>query len=105
MTAMTHDEFQRSLKGDAPPAALPAPLQALWWDAKGDWERAHDRAQAEDGAAAAWVHAYLHRKEGDDANAAYWYRRAGRMPARMALAAEGAAILRALLAQGDGERE
>ena len=53
-------------------------LLALWWDAKGDWERAHEIAQDVSGADGAWVHAYLHRKEGDLANASYWYRRAGR---------------------------
>ncbi len=53
-------------------------LLALWWDAKGDWERAHEIAQDVEGADGAWVHAYLHRKEGVLGNAAYWYRRAGR---------------------------
>ena len=53
-------------------------LLALWWDAKGDWERAHEIAQDVSGADGAWVHAYLHRREGDLGNAAYWYRRAGR---------------------------
>jgi hypothetical protein len=65
--------------------ALPAPipewnvaLQALWWDARGDWERAHALAQTDEAdPRSAWVHAYLHRKEGDLSNAAYWYRRAG----------------------------
>ena len=57
---------------------LQGPLLALWWDAKGDWERAHEVAQDVSGADGAWVHAYLHRKEGDLANAGYWYRRAGR---------------------------
>lgn len=53
-------------------------LLALWWDGQGDWQKAHEVAQEVSGADGAWVHAYLHRKEGDTANAAYWYRRAGR---------------------------
>jgi hypothetical protein len=53
-------------------------LLALWWDGKGDWEKAHEIAQYVGGADGAWVHAYLHRKEGDVGNAAYWYRVAGR---------------------------
>ncbi len=53
-------------------------LLALWWDGRGDWERAHEVAQGIETKDGAWVHAYLHRKEGDTANAGYWYRRAGR---------------------------
>lgn len=53
-------------------------LLALWWDAQGDWQKAHEVAQDVPGADGAWVHAYLHRKEGDSGNAAYWYHRAGR---------------------------
>ena len=65
--------------------------------AKGDWDRAHQCAQADDGAAGAWVHAYLHRKEGDLANAGYWYREAGRPTARGSLEDEWTAITSALL--------
>ena len=57
---------------------LEGALLALWWDAKGDWAKAHEIAQDVAGADGAWVHAYLHRKEGDLGNAAYWYRRAGK---------------------------
>ena len=57
---------------------LDGPLLALWWDRKGDWEKAHEVAQDVAGSDGAWVHAYLHRKEGDVGNAAYWYRVAGR---------------------------
>ena len=60
-------------------ANLPPLLHALWHDAHGDWERAHSIAQEIDSTDAAWVHAYLHRKEGDTSNAGYWYRRAGRV--------------------------
>jgi hypothetical protein len=73
--------FQASLADEAPPAGVALPLQALWWDAKGDWDRAHQCAQADNGADGAAVHAYLHRKEPDPANARYWYNRSGRTPA------------------------
>ena len=75
---MTPDTFRASLSDPAPPAGLPATLEALWWDAKGDWAQAHslvDELESKDGMA---VHAYLHRKEGADWNADYWYNRAGR---------------------------
>jgi hypothetical protein len=74
---MTIDEFKASLHGDGPPANLPPLLAALWWDAKGNFDRAHEIAQDDDGGQeAAWVHAYLHRKERDPDNAGYWYKRA-----------------------------
>jgi hypothetical protein len=94
---MNIEEFRRSTEGDTPPAGLPNPLLALWWDARGDWERAHAHAQAGDDAASALVHAYLHRKEGDLANAGYWYRRAGRARPEVSLAEEWAAIAGELL--------
>lgn len=75
---MKLSEFELSLTGTEPPAALPAVLRALWLDARGRWDLAHEIVQEEAGAPAAWVHAYLHRKEGDLGNARYWYRRAGR---------------------------
>jgi hypothetical protein len=71
-------DFRDSLSKPAPPAGLGSLLRALWHEAKGDWNRAHAIVQDEQGHAAAWVHAYLHRKEGDLANAHYWYRRAGK---------------------------
>jgi len=95
---MSAEEFQGSLIADDPPAGLPAPLSALWWDAKGDWERAHrlvDALENRDGMA---VHAYLHRKEGEDWNADYWYRRAGREHHRPRLHEEWQALVEALLA-------
>lgn len=85
---MTLQEFRESVSFDAPPAGLIVPLTALWWDAKGDWTRGHDVAGQDEGPQAAWVHAYLHRKEGDSSNAAYWYSRAGKKPATGALADE-----------------
>ena len=65
-----------SLDGAAPPPDLSAPLAALWWAAKSDWDQAHKIVQDESSREAAWVHAYLHRVEGDLGNAGYWYRRA-----------------------------
>jgi hypothetical protein len=75
---MTLDDLEASLAADAPPADLPETVQALWHDARGDWDRAHEIAQEIPDADGSWVHAYLHRKEGDLSNASYWYRRAGR---------------------------
>lgn len=75
---MTLDEFKASLSDDAPPADLSPALSALWLDKKGEWEASHERAQDSGTQDAAWVHAYLHRKEGDASNARYWYNRAGR---------------------------
>ena len=97
--AMDLDAFTRSIEHDAPPAGLPRPLQALWHDARGDWHAAHALAQADDDRAGAWVHAYLHRKEGDLANAGYWYRRAGRPVAGGPLDAEWRDIATDLLAR------
>lgn len=75
---MTLQELRTSLKNDAPPASLPLLLQSLWHDAKGDWTRAHEIAQEVESPEGAWVHAYLHRKEGDISNARYWYGKAGK---------------------------
>jgi hypothetical protein len=72
-------------------------LLALWWDGRGDWERAHEIAQDVPGKDGAWVHAYLHRKEGDLANAGYWYRRAGRSVATGDLRQEWEAMVSELL--------
>lgn len=89
--------FRASLADAAPPAGLAPPLAALWWDARGDWARAHTIVMGAEGAGAAWVHAYLHRKEGDRANAGYWYRAAGRTMPEGSLDAEWEAIAAALL--------
>ena len=83
-----------------PPAGISLPLQTLWWDAKGDWAKAHECAQADPGPAGAAVHAYLHRKEPDPANARYWYSRAGRGVPSGPLEEEWAALARELLAPG-----
>ncbi len=94
---MTLDGLVSSLGGEAPPPALAPPLAALWWARRGDWDAAHAIVQDEPGADAAWVHAHLHRVEGDAGNAAYWYRRAGRPVAGGPLPAEWDAIATALL--------
>lgn len=89
--------FKTSVAEDEPPGELAPALKALWWDAKGDWHKAHECAQAKDDKSGAWVHAYLHRKEGDLSNAGYWYKRAGKPVASESLDAEWEAIARALL--------
>jgi hypothetical protein len=94
---MTLDEFKESLAEQSPPE-LSGPLMALWWAAKGDWEQAHTVVQDDSGRSAAWVHAHLHRVEGDHSNAAYWYRNAGRPVARGELSTEWEAIVADLLA-------
>jgi len=94
---MTLDQFRDSLKGDNPPEGLDFALAALWWDAKGDWTKAHESAQQDEGPRGAWVHAYLHRREGDADNAAYWYGRADRAAAQGPLADEWLGIVNALL--------
>lgn len=70
--------FRQSLTGAEPPPGISLALQALWWEARGDWQRAHTCAQAQPDDDGNAVHAYLHRKEGDLENAGGWYRRAGR---------------------------
>ncbi len=95
--AMTLEQFRESLAGERPPRELGFALASLWWDAKGDWTRAHESAQQDEGPAGAWVHAYLHRKEGDASNADYWYGRAGKSPARGSFEQEWDEIARALL--------
>ena len=69
--AMTLEQFRESLSEKSPPRELNLALAGLWWDAKGDWTKAHESAQQDEGQAGSWVHAYLHRKEGDASNASY----------------------------------
>jgi hypothetical protein len=94
---MTLDEFRESLTANEPPAGLTPALMGLWWDSKGDWKRAHEAAQQDEGVEGSWVHAYLHRKEGDQGNAAYWYSRADKPVCREPLDAECLGIVRSLL--------
>ena len=94
---MTLEEFKNSLAASAPPADLNSALTGLWWDSKGDWTRAHESAQQDEGPAGSWVHAYLHRKEGDVSNAGYWYGRAGKPVSRESLDTEWLSIVKELL--------
>ncbi len=96
---MTLDDLKATIRDAHPPAGLRAVLVALWHDARGDWNAAHQAAQDVDDDEGAWVHAYLHRKEGDLGNAAYWYRRAGQPVASDSLDSEWDRIASALLAQ------
>jgi hypothetical protein len=95
---VTFEQFKATLAREGPPAELDAPLAALWWMAKGDWQRAHGFVDHAAGRNEAWVHAHLHRVEGDLANARYWYGEARREPATGSLAAEREQIARTLLA-------
>jgi hypothetical protein len=94
---MNLEDFRRTLTDSEPPAEFSHALAGLWWDAKGDWTKAHESAQQDEGPAGAWVHAYLHRKEGDSSNAAYWYRRASKTPSRKSLEDEWKEVTAALL--------
>lgn len=94
---MTPAAFHRSLSEAAPPGTLDAPLAALWWAKHGDWDEAHRLVMDEASRDAAWVHAYLHRVEGDTGNAGYWYAQARRQPADGDLDAEWESIVGALL--------
>jgi hypothetical protein len=95
---MTLDDFKRTVSDGSPPKNMSLPLLAMWHDACGDWNAAHETAQSVEDETGAWVHAYLHRKEGDAANAAYWYRRARQPIATDALSSEWERIVTALLA-------
>ncbi len=95
---MSVDTFEASLHHSEPPEDWNRALQALWWDACGDWERAHNLVQLDEADRhCAWVHAYLHRKEGDLSNAAYWYRRSGHPVATGSLTDERGSIASTLL--------
>jgi len=98
---MTLVEFKHTLVGAKPPAALSPALVALWWAAKDDWDKAHALVMDESGKDCAWVHAHLHRVEGDLGNAGYWYRQAGRPVATGPLNSEWAAIVTEMLAGDD----
>jgi hypothetical protein len=93
------EKFRRSLNDSNPPSGLALPLTGLWWDAKENWAKAHEAAQRDEGPQGSWVHVYLHRKEGDASNAAYWYRRAGKPVSRRSLEEEWIEIAQALLAE------
>lgn len=95
---MDRAAFDASLAGERPPVALKPPLEALWWSAKGDWKKGHKIVQRhEDDSNCAWVHAFLHRVEGDLDNARYWYGQSGREAGTFPHDAEREAIIAALL--------
>lgn len=97
---MTIGDIKNSLASATPPAGLSDALLALWHDGRGDWDAAHRVAQDIDDTDGARIHAYLHRKEGDAGNAAYWYRRAGQPVATVSLDTEWEQIVTALLQRG-----
>jgi hypothetical protein len=92
--------FRKSVGEAQPPEGLSLALQALWWDAKGDWDKAHHCAQEHEDDAGNLVHAYLHRKEGDLSNAGYWYRRARAEPATVGLDEEWQELAETFLRDG-----
>ncbi len=96
--------FKVSLKDAALPDHVEPVLQALWHEACGDWDKAHRLAQGQGDSTGAWVHAYLHRVEGDQSNAAYWYRRAGKAVATAPLNQEWDSIVSALLKAAEAAR-
>ena len=95
---MNINEFIESLSQDKPPSGLSAYLRSLWHDANKDWEAAHTVVQDMEDRTGAWIHAYLHRKEGDNGNARYWYNRAGKDMPQVSLDEEWKNIAEALLA-------
>lgn len=95
---MTFIEFENTLKQEQPPAELSRPLRALWFAGKDDWENSHNIAQDIHTNEGSWIHAYLHRWEGDDWNAKYWYRQAGRTMPTVSLKEEWRDITENLLA-------
>jgi hypothetical protein len=96
---VTPHAYSLTLSDAGPPRGLSAPLAALWWAKKGDWDKAHKLVQDEASADAAWVHAYLHRFEGDFGNARYWYAQARKPATGGDLDAEWSALVTALLRQ------
>lgn len=94
---MTLEEFKSMLSQTAPPPGLSNALLAMWYDGKDNWEKAHNIAQDIGTADGSWIHAYLHRKEGDESNASYWYRRAGKRKPAVSLEQEWEEIAEALL--------
>lgn len=100
---MNPDEFKASLNREAPPDDIGYALRALWHQARGEWNRAHQLAQNQEDESGAWVHAHLHRVHGEEGNAGYWYRRAGKSHARTPLDEEWDEIVAALLSKRTGE--
>lgn len=93
----TLKEFENSLLQTTPPSSVSDYLLALWYDGKNNWKRSHEIIQDIEDTTAAWIHAYLHRKEGDNGNADYWYRRAEKKRPSTTLEEEWKDIVKALL--------
>ena len=94
---MNFEEFKESLTSSFPPRNVSLYLQSLWYDAKNDWNKAHEIIQNAEDKTAAWIHAYLHRKEGDIGNADYWYSRADKKRPTVTLNEEWENITKTLL--------
>ena len=94
---MNTTDFRNTVKDENPPQGISVYVQALWYDAKGNWEKAHELIQDLPDKNASWIHAYLHRKEGDSWNADYWYNKAGRKRPLLSLEQEWEQILSELL--------
>ncbi|HEV2481268.1 MAG TPA: hypothetical protein VGS79_16460 [Puia sp.] len=94
---MNFEEFKASMAGESPPKDVASSLAALWYAGKGDWDQAHAIAQDVPTREGSWVHAYLHRVEGDQGNAGYWYHRAGKTMPGVGLKQEWEEIVKALL--------
>lgn len=94
---MNATQFKQSLSLPEPPAGISVYLRALWYDGKGDWEKSHNMIQDLPDKMASWIHAYLHRKEGDTGNAGYWYHKAGRNMPGYSIEQEWETIVQALL--------
>ena len=100
---MTFEWFRETLTNAESPPQVSLALAALWWDAKGNWKQAHEIVGQDEGPAAAWVHAYLHRKEGDLSNAGYWYARADKPRSAVSLEEEWKHIVETLLSGSEPE--
>lgn len=94
---MPLDKFRRSLADEAPPEGASPALTALWHQGRGDWQAAHEAVMSDGSKEAAWVHAHLHRVEGDESNAAYWYNRAGQPHCQEPLVSEWADLVITLM--------
>ena len=94
---MDFEAFRRALEDDQPPESVGPALRAMWHAARNQWERAHELVQTHDDTDSCWIHAHLHRVEGDLSNAAYWYSRAGRRMPKGDLQAEWQEIVTSLL--------
>ena len=97
LVAMTFEQFQQSLSKSSPPSTISKHLESLWYDGKGDWEQSHNIIQDINDSKASWIHAYLHRKEGDIWNADYWYNQAGKKRPATSLEEEWEEIVRKII--------